>query len=174
MKKYTNWLVGAFCAVALLTTPAVFAADGVSDPVPAEAWTVSLGGVGSTVTSGDTATVFGVDLSIGRTGNLLLPVEGGIRQGVSYDGDSTTLGTTKVYLDWTLFTVKTVDVFVGGNAGVTYGNTKPQWEIAPEAGFRLWLKDDVAVLGRAEYPFDLDGWAEKDTLRYFLGLQVKF
>lgn len=175
MKKTTTWIVGILCAASLLVTPAVLAADDVvSTPVAAEAWTVSLGGVGSTVTSGDTATAFGADLSIGRTGNLLLPVEGGIRQGVSYDGDSTTLGTTKVYLDWTLFTVKTVDVFVGGNAGVTYGNTKPQWEIAPEAGVRWWLKDDVAVLARAEYPFDLDGWDQKDTLRYFLGFQVKF
>jgi hypothetical protein len=174
MKKITTWIVGILCAASLLVTPAVLAADDVvSTPVAAEAWTVSLGGVGSSVTSGDTATVFGADLSVGRTGKLLLPLEGGLRQSISYDGDDTLL-TTRVYLDWTLFTVKTVDVFAGGNVGLQYGNTTPSWEIAPEAGVRWWLKDDVAVLARAEYPFDMDGWEQKDVFRYFLGFQVKF
>ena len=77
-------------------------------------------------------------------------------------------------MDWTLVTVKTVDVFAGGNVGLQYGNTTPSWEIAPEAGVRWWLKDDVAVLARAEYPFDMDGWEQKDVFRYFLGFQVKF
>ena len=173
MKNY-KWIVGTLCAVVLAVSTSVYADDTIGEPVVSEAWTVSLGGSGTTATTGDDGTAFGADFSIGRTGKLLLPVEGGLRQGVSYDGDSTTLATTRVYLDWTLFTVKSVDVFAGGNVGVTYGNTKPQWEIAPEAGVRVWLKDDVAVLGRAEYPFDLDGWTEKDVVRYFLGLQVRF
>ena len=84
MKKITTWIVGILCAASLLVTPAVLAADDVvSTPVAAEAWTVSLGGVGSSVTSGDTATVFGADLSVGRTGKLLLPIEGGLRQSIS-------------------------------------------------------------------------------------------
>jgi hypothetical protein len=170
MKKITKILVGTLCAFAL-TTSTAFAFDG---KVPGEAWTVSLGGVGSTVTRGDVGTAFGADLSIGRTGKSFLPVEGGIRQGISYDGNSTTLATTKLYIDWTLLTVKKVDVFAGGNVGVTYGNTKPQWEIAPEAGLRWWVKNDVAVLARTEVPFDLDGWGFKDTVRYFLGFSVKF
>ena len=166
MKKYTKWIVGAFCAVALATS--AYAAE------PVEAWTVSLGGGGSTMTDGATPTVFGLDLSVGRTGKLLLPVEGGIRQSVSY-GDGTTLLSTRGYMDFTLFTVaKTVDVFAGGNVGISYGNTTPSWEIAPEAGLRLWLKDSVAILARAEAPFNLDGWAFKDTVRYFVGFQVKF
>ena len=153
---------------AMLCLSAVQATDDVGGE-----WVVSLGGAGSTVTSGDTSTAFGADLSVGYTGRVLVPVELGVRQGISYDGDDTLL-STRVYADWTLFTVKTIDVFAGGNAGLTYGNTKPEWEIAPEAGLRWWVKDDVAVLGRVEVPFDMDGWEYKDTLRYFLGFSVKF
>lgn len=198
MKKFTKTIVGVFCALLLVTS--AFAADtavkATNAPVavetvkatnaPAfsylwtqpkvqeEAWVFTLGGVGQSRTSGDVGTSFGADISIGRTGHLLLPLEAGLRQGFSYDGDSTTLFTTKLYSDWTLLQYKKLDVFGGANVGLTYGNTKPQWEIAPEAGLRYWLKKDVAVVGRAEFPFDLDGWAAKDTVRYFLGLQVKF
>ena len=179
MKKYTKWIVGAFCAVALATS--AFAADAVkaapSATVTTEAsadWVISLGGVGSTLTAGNDTTTFGVDLSVGRTGELLLPVEYGVRQSISY-GDSDTFLNTRVYGDWTLFTLKPLklDVFVGGNVGLQYGNIKPSWEIAPEAGMRWWLKKDVAVLGRVEVPWDLDGWVFKDSVRYFLGFQVK-
>jgi len=164
MKKYIKWMVSTVCAVGL-----AMSSVGLAD----EAWTVSLGGSGASVTKGDVNTVFGADLSVGRTGKLLLPVEGGLRQSVGFDR-SDILATTGLYLDWTLFTVKTVDVFAGGNVGVTYGNTAAQWEIAPEAGVRWWVKNDVAVLGRVETPFDLDGWGFKDTVRYFVGFQVKF
>ena len=174
MKKITKLLVGTLCAVSLLMAPAAFA-DDVATPVPAESWVLSLGGVGSTVTSGDTETVAGVNLSVGRYGEVILPVEFGLRQSVAYDGDDTLL-TTAVYNDWTLFTVKKVnlDLFVGGNVSLTYGNTKPEWSIAPEGGLRWWVKDDVAVLARIEAPFDLDGWEFRDTLSYTVGFQVKF
>jgi opacity protein-like surface antigen len=163
MKKLLTAVFGAMLCLSVVQA---------TDDVGGE-WVVSLGGAGATVTSGDTSTGFGADLSVGYTGEVILPVELGLRQGITYS-DSDTILSTKVYADWTLFTVKTVDVFAGGNAGLAYGNTKPEWELAPEAGVRWWVKDDVAVLGRVEVPFDMDGWEYKDTVRYFLGFQVKF
>lgn len=174
MNKLVNkWLVSAVCAVSLLLTTSVFAADsGVVAPV-GEKWAVSLGGVGATDTDAS-ETVVGVDISVGRTGNLLLPVEFGVRQSVGYADSDTVLGT-RLYNDWTVFTVaKKVDVFAGAAVGLYYGNMKPSWEVAPEAGVRWWVKQDVAVLARAEVPWDLDGWEFKDTVRYFVGFQVRW
>lgn len=179
-------VIGVFCAL-LLVTGNVFAGTAVKASTNApvvvetvksapEAWVVSLGGSGAQSTDVSEGG-FGIDLSIGRTGHLLLPLEAGIRQSVIFtdvNSDATTLFTTKVYGDWTLLTVKRLDVFAGANAGLTYGDTTPQWEIAPEAGVRLWVKDDVAILARAETPWNPDGWEYKDTVRYFLGFQVKF
>lgn len=186
MKKFTNMLVGVFCALLLGTS--TFAADTVSAstnapvavetvaaPVSANAWVISLGGTGNTATIGGHDTTIGADLSIGRTGHLLLPLEGGLRQGFSYD--SSAVFSTRLYADWTLFSFATdrVDVFAGANAGVTYGDIQSVWTAAPETGFRLWVKHDVAVLFRAEFPFQLNDDAEfTDSVRYFLGFQVKF
>lgn len=171
----TKLLIVAFalCAVgALAQTELTLKAE----TAPAEQWVLSLGGSGSTTTTGDSQSLFGADISIGRTGHLLLPLEGGLRQSFGYDSrdDGTTLFTTRGYLDATLFTYKKLDLFAGGSVGLTYGNTKPLWEAGPEAGLRFWIKKDVSILGRVEYPFDLDNARSKDFLRYFLGLQVKF
>jgi len=186
MKKFTKLFVGVFCAVLLATS--AFAADKVvkatnapvavetvkAAPAP-EAWVLTLGGVGNTVTTSGGDTAFGVDLSLGRTGHLLLPLEAGVRQSVSYSDGDTTLNT-RLYSDWTLFTVvKKVDVFTGVAVGVQYGNQNPSWELAPEAGVRWWLKKDVAAVARAEFPFAIDdSWKYKDDVRYFLGFAVKF
>jgi hypothetical protein len=171
MKK----LITVIACMTALTLSAIAAGTNTNNSAPTESWVLSLGGAGSTVTKGDTGTQFGVDLSLGHTGHLVLPLEAGLRQGVTYDGSSTTIGTTKLYSDWTLFTVlKTLDVFVGGNVGLSYGNTTVLWTAAPEAGARLWLKKDVAVLARVEVPFDLNGGKYTDTLRYSLGVAVKF
>jgi hypothetical protein len=67
-----------------------------------------------------------------------------------------------------------VDLFGGANVGITYGNTKPLWGVAPEAGLRFWLKKDVAVVTRVEYPYDITNAEWSDTLRYFLGFMLKF
>jgi hypothetical protein len=141
-----------------------------------EQWTLSLGGSGATTTTGDSQTIFGTDLSLGRTGHLLLPLEGGLRQSFGYDSrdDGSVLFSTRLYLDATLLSYKKLDLFAGGSFGLTYGNTKPLWEAGPEAGLRFWLKKDVALLGRVEYPFDLDNGRSNDFLRYFLGIQAKF
>jgi hypothetical protein len=186
MKKFTNMLVGVFCA--LLLGASTFAADTVSAstnapvsvetvavPVTPNAWVISLGGTGNTVTINDHDTTVGADISVGRTGTLLLPLEGGVRQGFSYD--STAVFSTKLYANWTLFSFATdrVDVFAGANAGATYGDIQTVWTAAPEAGLRLWVKQDVAVLLRAEFPFQLNDGAEfTDSVRYFLGFQVRW
>ena len=165
MKNY-KWITGIFCAIALTLSPAAFAEDE-------NQWTLSLGGSGATVTTDNGATGFGADLSIGHTGKLLLPIEAGVRQGIAYNSSDVVLNT-KVYADFTLLSVKAFDVFAGGNIGAYYGDTPVLWRIAPEAGIRLWLKDDVGILARAEAPFDLEGWKYQDNIRYFLGFQVKF
>lgn len=183
MKKFTKLFVGVFCALLLATsaiaadkavkaTNAPVAVETVKAAPAPEAWVLTLGGVGATDTS-TSDTGFGVDLSIGRTGHLLLPLEAGVRQSVSY-GDGETFLNTRLYSDWTLFTVKKVDVFAGGAVGMKYGNQSPEWELAPEAGVRYWVKKDVAILARAEVPWNIDGWKFQDTVRYFLGFAVKF
>jgi opacity protein-like surface antigen len=170
-----KYIVSAFCAVFM--SLAMFAADApaaAAAPAATEKWAVSLGGAGATTTDGDAVTGFGFDLSVGRYGKVLLPVEFGLRQGLTYT-DSDVVLNTRVYNDWTLFTVaKKFDVFAGGNVGLSYGNTKPVWTIAPEAGFRWWLKDTVAVVGRVEVPFDMVEWEYNDTLRYYVGFLVRF
>lgn len=177
MKNYTKWIVGVFCAVALTvsafaaeqTTPTLTLATKV---VPTEAWVISLGGAGASNTDGD-GTDFGVDLSFGRTGKWIVANEYGLRQSFGYGDDDVTFNT-RLYNDWTLLQYKTLDLFAGGAIGLQYGNQKPSWEIAPEAGARWWVKKDVAVLGRVEIPWDLAEWEFKDTVRYFLGFQVRF
>lgn len=166
-------------SLVLLTCVAAFAADTnvvtKVDP-PASQWVLSLGGSGATTTTGDSESIFGADISIGRTGHLLLPQEFGLRQSFGYNStaDNETLFSTKLYFDTTLLTYKKLDLFAGGNVGMTYGNTPLLWTAGPEAGARFWLKKDVAILGRVEYPFDLNNNRAEDTLKYFLGLQVKF
>jgi hypothetical protein len=186
MKIIKTLCAGVFCA--LLVTTTTFSAESTATATPSsavvvetvkapasdESWVFTLGGSGATTTDGNVGTAVGAELSLGRTGHLLLPLEAGLRQSFGYDGDSTALFTTKVYGDWTVLRVKSVDVFVGGNVGLTYGNTEPLWEIAPEAGVRVWLKEDVAIFGRAEVPFDMEEWVFKDTVRYGLGLQLLF
>jgi len=178
MNRFTKWIVGALCAVALVTsTFAATVATAKAAPAPtvqAESWMLTLGGVGNTATS-DASTAFGLDISLGRTGHWLLPIEAGLRQSISYGDGDTTLNT-RFYNDWTLVSLfdKKVDLFGGGAIGLQYGNQKPSWEIAPEAGARWWIKKDVAILGRVEVPWDMGQWEFKDTVRYFLGFQVKF
>ena len=182
MKKYTKWIVSALMALTLIATT-TYAADTVAasskatvtQTAPAENWVLTLGGVGNSVTSGDTSTAFGVDISVGYLSKWLLPTETGLRQTISYGNDDVTLNT-RLYNDWTLYTFEKqhIDLFGGGAIGLQYGNMKPSWEIAPEAGIRWWMKKDVAVIGRVEVPWDMGQWEFKDSIRYFLGFQVKF
>lgn len=170
MKKLTILLAGILCALAITTS--TLAAESTNAPADT-AWTLTLGGTGATTTSGNSQSAFGADLSIGHTGFLVLPLEAGVRQQVTYNDGATVL-TTKLYGDWTLFSVSRLDLFAGANVGLSYGNTPLAWTAAPEAGVRLWIKKDVAVIGRVEYPFEINNLKPSNTLSYFLGIQVKF
>lgn len=185
MKKTLTYLVCALSALLLATS--AFSAETSTNTVPAtvskvaeveNVWVISLGGVGQTATASETSTALGLDISIGRTGFLLLPVEAGVRQNVAWSTDDSGVFSTRVYSDWTLFSLKgntKFDYFVGANAGLTYGDVQSFWTAAPETGFRWWLRKDVSVLGRAEFPFRLSDGAEfTETITYFLGFQVKF
>ncbi len=173
MKK----MVGIMACMVALTVSAVSADTTNTTSLSPEAWVVSLGGVGQTVTTGDLPTAVGVDLSVGRTGHLLLPVEFGVRQSVAWDSEDSATFSTRLYSDFTLFTLaqETLDLFVGANVGVAYGDIQTQYSAAPEAGVRWWVKKDVAVLLRVEVPFRLNDTPEfTDTLKYFLGFQVRW
>lgn len=201
MKKFTKMIVGVFCALLLATS--AFAADTAvkastnapvavqtvaapttswlwqQAPVTDPSWTFQISGGGATGLDSDSETAFGLNFSVGRTAQLLLPFEFGLRQGIGYasEGEDTTLLTTKVYADWTLAKLGPVDVFAGGNAGLTYGNTVPVWTAAPEVGADVWLTKakNVAIEGRVEFPFDLnDGAKFNEAMIYTLGLKVRF
>jgi hypothetical protein len=169
MKTLLKISLVALLALCAFTT--IQAAD-----TPPEVWTLSLGGSGATATSGDSTTAFGAELDLGRTGHLLLPVHGGLRQTFNYnsveDGEDSTIFSTKAYLDATLFNYKKLDLFAGANVGLAYGDTKPDWGIAPEAGLRFWIKEGVAIVTRVEYPYNLTDGRWNDTLRYFLGFRI--
>jgi len=175
--KHTKYMLGALLALVCLIAVNTYAAGDkpLFDP---EGWTMSLGGSGGTTLSGDAESAFGATIDLGHTGHLLLPLQGGLRQTFNYgdgaDGDAQVLFDTKLYLDATLFTLgKKLDVFAGGNIGIHYGNTPLLWEAAPEAGLRWWVKDAVSVVGRVEYPFDLNNGRASEVLSYFLGFQIK-
>jgi len=195
MKKINKMIVGVFCALLLATsafaastavnasTNAPVVVTTVAVDVPTDAWVLTLGGSGGTTTKGDSQSVFGVDLSVGRSIMLsdksyLNNVEVGVRQGISYasQNNGNVLLSTKAYADLTLFTYKTVDLFAGANVGLIYGDTEATWIVAPEAGLRWWMKKDVAIVGRLEYPYTdrSGGFSEVNALTYFLGLQIKF
>lgn len=164
-----------YIIIGLLGLATANAATNTTETVK-EQWALTLSGVGSTATSGDKSTAVGADISIGRTGHLLLPLEAGVRQKFAYSthNDDVVAGTA-LYSDFTLFTLfKKVDMFVGGNVGAAYGNTPFVWTAAPEAGLRFWLKKDVALYGRAEFPFNLNSVKFNETITYVLGLQVRF
>jgi len=180
--KYIKTLVGAFLAAALFATAAVAApstnAPLVSPPASLGEWTLSLAGGGSTAFNGtDTdATVVGGEFQIGHAGKLILPLEAGVRQSIGYanDGGSSWLLSTRVYSDWVLFKYGNLQLDAGGNVGVVYGNTTLKWVAAPEVVGRLYLKKDVDLFARVEYPFNLNEGKAENRLDYTLGVRVRF
>jgi hypothetical protein len=174
--KNSKLFAGALCA--MLLSASAFASD-----LAPERWSLTLGGTGMSDTKGSKNTSFGMDMSLGRTGKLILPLEAGIRQGVNYGEVSPSTDgvvlNTKGYVDWTLISYKQLDIFGGGNIGAVYGNTTMGWTAAPELGLRVWLNGvkTVAVVGRAEYVFNLSNCTvspDQDTVKYFLGLAYRW
>jgi hypothetical protein len=171
--KYTKTLVAALMALTLFTTVAPAATNAVTETAKTSEWVVSLAGSGATSLSGTANTGIGADVSIGHTGTLVLPVEGGVRQKFAYNSGDMTYGT-KAYLDVTVFRFKSLELQAGGNVGVSYGNTPLAWTVSPEVTGRLWLKKDVFSFARAEYPFDLNPLKAKKSLVYTLGIGFTF
>jgi hypothetical protein len=193
MKKFSTMIVGVFCALLLATS--AFAADTVkassNTAVTTVAttnapffgdWVFTLGGSGATTTSGDSQSAFGLNLSAGRNISLFgTRDEAGVRQSIGYASlnGGTALAATRLYADVVVFSFNLsqtipVDVYVGGAAGPTYGNTTLQWKAAPEAGVDVWLAKNVAIDGRIDYAFDLNSGRAENTLEYVLGIKFKF
>lgn len=191
MNKFVKLIAGVFLAT-ILTIPA-FAADTAvkatdapvavtSTPAPASDLLFGIGGNGVTTTSGDDKSAYGLNLSLSKNVNLFtVKDEVGLRQSIGYastDG-GTTLLSTKPFVDFNVFSFNVsktpVDVFVGGNAGLTYGNTPLRWTAAPEVGVDVWLAKNVAIEARGEYAFDLNPSARsQNAIGWFIGAKLKF
>lgn len=145
-----------------------------------DSWRFSIdGGQGVTTTTGNSESIFGIDIGLGKRFEVLdlkrVDLEVGVRQGVNYDshGEDTTLLTTKPYADVNYAVLKNTELFGGVNFGMLYGNTPFLWTVAPEGGVRYWLTHGAAVMGRVEYPYDLNHGRSQNLLTYFVGIQIK-
>lgn len=191
MKKFTKMFVGVFCALLLVTTTSAFAATNApvaktttvatNTPLFGD-WVFTIGGSGATSTSGDSQTAFGLNLSAGRDLSLFgTKDEVGVRQSIGYASGNggTTLASTRLYADVVVLTfnltqITPVELYVGGNAGATYGDTSLRWTAAPEAGVDVWLAPNVALDGRIDYAFDLNHGRSEDVLEYVIGVKFRF
>lgn len=166
----------------------------------ANTWVLSLSGMGATTTIADSTTAFGLTVGLGKQFTETLPLVGavsfepGIRQSFSYVSgkdarvvcngnyciaydktDSSTLFSTKPYVDVTLVTLGPVSLYAGGNAGATYGNTPLRWTAAPEWGVNVKIAKNVLLDGRMDYAFDLNPTAQaQNILEYFVGIKLLF
>jgi hypothetical protein len=138
-------------------------------------WNLTLSGNGNTTLGSDGGSVIGANVGLGHSGKLLLPIEGGVRQGFGYstDGDNAVF-ETKLYLD--VFPVKfnRFELGAGLNTGAIYGNLPVVYSAAPEGVVRFWLTEKAGVFARVEYPFDLGNQKLGDRLNYALGLTIRF
>lgn len=176
--KYMK-LIGVLFATVLLAT-AVVAAPATNAPAASDLgnWTLSLSGNGSANLGGadKDASAVGGEFQLGRAVTLIAPAELGVRQGIGWSdaNGSSWLFSTKVYSDWTVLRLGNLQFDAGGNVGLSYGNTKPTWTAAPEVVARLYLKKDVDLFTRVEYPFDLNAGKATDRLGLTLGLRIRF
>lgn len=179
--KYIKTSVSLFVAVLFAT--AVYAAPATNAPVAtttkdAGRWTLSLSGTGqSAITDSKlNSSAIGTEFELGHSGQFILPVNAGVRQGIAYsDANGANWNfSTKVYADWTLVRLGNLEFDAGANVGLNYGNQALSYEAAPEVVARVYLKKDVDVFGRVEYPFNLNPAASENTLRYNLGVRVSF
>jgi hypothetical protein len=140
-------------------------------------WTLSVEGGGSTALTGDKDSVVGATFELGHNGKFIVPFVGGLRQSVGWedsDGANWKFGT-KLFADVPVLKLgKNVQLDVGGNAGILYGNCSPEWTISPEVVTRLYLKKDVDVYLRVEYQYNLTTGKSQDTLVYGIGLRIRF
>ncbi len=109
-------------------------------------------------------------------------VELAIRQNVAFidAGDSDWNGSTRAAIDFHL-PLPVVKPFIGANFGWVYGDTvKETMAAAPEAGVKIFAKQDVFIFAMAEYQFffedtDQAGDAFEDgSFVYSLGIGFTF
>jgi hypothetical protein len=179
--KYIKTLIVSLVAVALLSVTAVaYAADTSTNSTGYSLgpWTLSLSGAGSSALNEAKikSSTVGGEFELGHKGTLILPLDAGIRQSISYSdvtGNEWAFGT-KVFSDWRIVKLGPVELGAGGNVGINYGNQQPNWTGAPEVVGRLYLKKDVDLFGRVEYPFNLNTASDEHQLLYKVGLRVRF
>jgi hypothetical protein len=180
--KHIKTLVGVFAALALFATvasaaPSTNLVATTTDTL--SPWTFSLSGQGnSTLNNNSTykSSNVGAEFQLGYITKIVLPAEVGLRQTIGYSdsqGANWNL-STKAFSDWTVIRVGNLEADAGGNFGTSYGNQAGDWTAAPEVVGRLYLKKDVDVFGRVEYPYDITKGASQDTLTYTIGLRVRF
>lgn len=173
----TKTVLGVLFASALFTVTALGADVTAPTGKDLGQWTLSLGGSGAVATETRANFAGGAEIDLGHTGDLILPLEFGVRQTVGYvsNGDLWSL-STHVYNDWTLIKLGSLEFDLGANVGLTYGNTPLAWTLAPEAVQRVWLLNNVNAFLREEFPFNLkdNGVKAQNSLALTLGIQVRF
>ena len=178
--KYIKTILGVLFASVLLTTVATAATNEIATKdVDKDYWTFGFSGGGVSDLGGNKLNNSSLqgDLSLGRSGKFVLPLEIGVRQGFGYSDASGAdwKFSTKLYSDWTLIKLGNFEFDAGGNAGLTYGTHKePVWTAAPEGIVRFYLKKDVDLFGRVEYPFNLNEGRAQESLVYVLGMRIRF
>jgi len=180
--KYIKTLIGTFVTLALFATVASAApstnlvATTTDNLGP---WTLAVSGQGNTALNNSStykSSDVGAEFQIGYNTVVILPAEIGIRQGIGYsDSTGATWNfSTKVFTDLRVIKLGNLEADAGVNVGNTYGNQVGDWTGAPEVIGRLYLKKDVDLFGRVEYPFDLTKGTSQDSLTYTIGLRVRF
>ncbi len=121
-------------------------------------WELTIGGAG---TNNQDFNAGGAQLSTSVGYYLTEVVEVSVRQNLSYGDPGVGVsgawdGITRGAIDLHLPLGKIVP-FVGANLGYAYGDTLKETFIAgPQAGVKVYLKDDVFLLAGAEYEFFFD------------------
>jgi hypothetical protein len=168
----TKMLLAALCAMALTVQAQTFGTPAETE----ETWNFTLSGAGTTVLDGST-TAFGLEFSLSKDFEFVLPWELGLRQGVAYtsEGNDIFLDST-LFLDWRVLRYKGFELLLGGYGSYTYGNIDGAVSAGPEAVVKVWLKKDVYAYGRVGYDFSFedDACRDYDTIRYGAGLGLKF
>jgi len=142
-------------------------------------WAFSFSGKGNSTlnnTHTNNNSTVGVEFQIGYNTKLILPTEVGVRQSIGYSNskvESWNL-STKVYSDWNVIRVGNLETDAGANFGVSYGSQVGDWSISPEIIGRLYLKKDVDLFCRIEYPYDLTYGSFQNNLAYNFGLRLRF
>jgi len=76
-------------------------------------------------------------------------------------------------INYKVFGVKNT-VFAGGDVNLAYGDgVQPAWQAGPILGNRLFLSDNVYVLGQVSYDVALNA-ITRNQIRYTLGLAFRF